>query len=222
MTRNGYQYRCIVTDARGNTATTKTALLTITEVGLEITADPQDQTVEEGGTAHFIVAAKGKGLTYQWQYKPEGKTRWYNSSSATAGYNTAELQVVGTMIRNGYQYRCVVSDGSGNSETSVAATLTVTAPGPTITQDPQNQSVAAGETAHFAVAATGEGLTYQWQYRIAGQTSWRNCTESTTGYRSAELEVVGTAKRNGYQYRCVVSDENGETATSAAATLTVE
>ena len=27
MTRNGYQYRCIVTDARGNTATTKTALL---------------------------------------------------------------------------------------------------------------------------------------------------------------------------------------------------
>ena len=85
-------------------------------------------------------------------------------------------------------------------------------------------AVGIGLTAFAATPARakGEGLTYQWQYKIAGQASWRNCTSSTTGYQSEELEVVGTAKRNGFEYRCKVTDANGETVTSKAATLTVE
>ncbi|MBQ1317532.1 MAG: hypothetical protein IIY46_08650, partial [Lachnospiraceae bacterium] len=219
--RNGYEYRCIVTDLAGNEAISQAATLTVTEKAFRITGQPADVTVTDNDTAHFTVTAAGEDLTYQWQYKIAGTTRWRNSSSSTVGYNTAELQVAATLARNGYQYRCIVTCGE-DSETSAAATLTVTEQTPKITADPQSKTVAAGETAHFTVAAKGEGLTYQWQYKIAGQTSWRNCTSSTTGYQSEELEVVGTAKRNGFEYRCKVTDENGVTVTSKAATLTVE
>ena len=74
--------------------------------------------------------------------------------------------MVGTAARNGFQYRCIVTDVDGNSVVSSAATLRIA--GVKIASDPQPQTVAAGETARFAVTAYGEGLTYQWQYKIAG------------------------------------------------------
>ena len=96
------------------------------------------------------------------------------------------------------------------------------APGPEITADPQDRTAAAGETVHFTVTAKGEGLSYQWQYKTAGSGKWRDSSSATTGYNEAELEVVATAARNGFQYRCKVTDANGETVTSRPATLTVE
>ncbi|MBQ6546031.1 MAG: immunoglobulin domain-containing protein, partial [Lachnospiraceae bacterium] len=222
LTRNGYEYRCVITDAANHEIISDAATLIVVEAPpFGIISQPQSVSITEGEIAHFTVEAEGENLTYKWQYKIAGSTKWRNSSSITVGYNTAELQVSATLARNGYRYRCIVSNGS-NSETSSAATLTVTEQSPKITADPQSRTVAAGETAYFTVAAKGEGLIYQWQYKIAGQASWRNCTSSTTGYQSEELEVVGTAKRNGFEYRCKVTDANGETVTSKAATLTVE
>ena len=219
--RNGFAYRCVVTSGE-NSETSDPATLTVAPApSFGIISQPQDVSIAEGETADFAVAAEGEDLTYKWQYRIAGSSKWRACSSSTAGYNEPVLHVVATAARNGFAYRCIVTSGE-DSETSSAATLTVTAPGPQITADPQNQSVASGGTAHFTVAATGDGLTYQWQYKIAGQTTWRDCSPKTTGYQSTELEVVGTAARNGYQYRCVVTDENGETAASAAATLTVE
>ncbi|MCR5174700.1 MAG: leucine-rich repeat domain-containing protein, partial [Oscillospiraceae bacterium] len=124
-----------------------------TGAALEIIMQPGNQTVAEGATATFKVVAAGTGLTYQWQYKVTGTSTWINCTSATAGYNTATLKVVGTTTRNGYQYRCIVKDGGGTSVTSNAATLTVTS-GPTITTQPGNQTVAEGATATFKVVAT--------------------------------------------------------------------
>ena len=109
---------------------------------------------------------------------------------------------------------------NGNSVVSSAATLRIT--GVKIASDPQDQTVEAGQTARFTVTAYGEGLTFQWQYKIAGTSKWRDSSPATAGYNTAELEVVGTVKRNGYQYRCVVSDASGKTLTSKAAALTVE
>ena len=218
--RNGYQYRCRVTDENGKTVTSDAAVLTVIERTVRITMQPQDAEAAVGETARFTVAAEGDGLVYEWQYKIAGTTKWRNSTSATPGYNTPELRVVGTAARNGFQYRCIVTDSNGNSVVSSAATLRIT--GVKIASDPQDQTVEAGQTARFTVTAYGEGLTYQWQYKIAGTSKWRDSSPATAGYNTAELEVVGTVKRNGYQYRCVVSDASGKTLTSKAAALTVE
>ena len=166
----------------------------------------------------FKVVATGTGLTYQWQYKTT-TSNWTNSSSATTGYNTATLKVVGTTARNGFQYRCVVKDSNGNSVTSNAAKLIVSS-GPVITTQPSNQTVSAGATATFKVVATGTGLTYQWQYKTT-TSNWTNSSSATTGYNTATLKVVGTTARNGFQYRCIVKDSNGNSVTSNAAKLTV-
>ena len=74
----------------------------------------------------------------------------------------------------------------------------------------------AGASATFQVAASGTGLTYQWQYKTAGSTTWKN----KTGATSASYTVTAKESFNGIQYRCVVSNAGGKV-TSNAAKLTV-
>jgi len=106
-----------------------------------------------------------------------------------------------------------VSNTAG-SATSAAATLTVSAVAvaPTITTQPLNKTVTAGQTASFAVVATGTApLTYQWQksgINIAGATAATYTTPVTT------------TSDNGASFAAVVSNTAGSV-TSAAATLTV-
>ncbi|MBQ1362783.1 MAG: hypothetical protein IIY43_07010, partial [Oscillospiraceae bacterium] len=209
---------CVITDKSGDSVTSNTVTMSVASTGPNITTQPSNQTVAEGATATFKVVATGTGLTYQWQYKTT-TSNWTNSSSATTGYNTATLKVVGTAARNGFQYRCIVKDSNGNSVTSNAAKLTVSS-GPVITTQPSNQTVAEGATATFKVVATGTGLTYQWQYKTT-TSNWTNSSSATTGYNTATLIVVGTAARNGFQYRCKITDGSGNYVISNAATLTV-
>ena len=215
--RNGYQYRCVVTDYYGSKVTSSAAKLTI--FGPVINKQPQDAEITVGATATFKVVATGTGLTYRWQYKKNASDSWHNSTSATTGYNTATLQVAGTAMRNGYQYRCVIMDDYGLSITSDTVRLTIA--GPVINIQPQDANAAEGETATFRVVATGTGLTYQWQYKKNASDTWHNSTSATAGYNTAVLTVVGSAMRDGYQYRCVVTDYYGSRVTSNAATLTV-
>src|SRR5437867_1370353 len=83
---------------------------------------------------------------------------------------------------------------------------------PTITTQPQNQTVVAGQSATFAVSAGGTApLSYQWQkigVSIAGATSANYTTPATA------------TTDNGLAFRVLVSNAGG-TATSSAATLTV-
>src|SRR5205814_2164627 len=107
----------------------------------------------------------------------------------------------------------VVSNTAGTA-TSNAATLTVNpaSVAPTISTQPANQTVTAGQTVTFTVVASGTApLSYQWQKNganITGATSASYTTPATTTADSGAAFVV------------VVSNTAG-TATSNAATLTV-
>ena len=212
---NGRQYHCIVTDSKGGTVTSDPATLTLPST-VKITAHPEDQTVASGAKAKFTVTASGTGLKYQWQYRT-AKTDW--TDTALTGYDTPTLTVTAGANVNGRQYRCAVTDVNGYTVTSKAATLTLPA-AVKITAHPENQTVAAGEKAKFTVAASGSGLTYQWQYSANGGSTWNNTT--LTGYNTHTLTVTASANVNGRQYRCVVTDANGDTVTSNGAKLTVE
>ncbi|MBQ6545096.1 MAG: hypothetical protein IJL72_05095 [Lachnospiraceae bacterium] len=219
--RNGFRYRCIVTAGNGETATSGDALLTVKSSVAEIIRDPEDHTAPEGVTILLYIQATGKGLSYQWQYKIAGTGTWRNCSSKFIGYNSPDLYVEATAARNGFAYRCVVTDQDGNVAKSKGATLTVIIPELEITSDPSDVTVSEGSTAYFAVSAYGFGLSYKWQYKIAGTSSWRDCSSSFSGYHSEELAVPATAARNGFAYRCVVTDQYGNTEKSAGAVLTV-
>ena len=85
------------------------------------------------------------------------------------------------------------------------------------TTDPANSTVKEGETATFTVTATGDNVSCQWQSSINGG-EWANISGATG---SSYTTPAATMDMSGYQYRCVVSNTTGDSATSSAATLTV-
>jgi len=141
-----------------------------------ITTQPGSQTVTAGQTASFSVAATGTApLSYQWR-----KNGVAISGATLSSYTTAAT----ASSDNGALFTVVVSNTAGNV-TSNAATLTVSAApvAPTITTQPANQTVTAGQTATFAVVASGTApLGYQWQKNgvgIAGATAASYTTQAT-------------------------------------------
>ena len=117
-----------------------------------ITTPPQAATVGVGTPATFTVVATGIGLAYEWQ-----RNGVAIPGATSAAYTTPNT----TMADNGAVYRVRVSNLAG-STTSNGAVLTVIA-APTITVQPTNQAVNAGNPATFSVSASGTGLTYEWQ-----------------------------------------------------------
>ena len=216
LSRDGYQYRCTVTDMYGNSATSQAATLTVViENQATIIVDAADQAAIAGETAIFTVEAQGEGLRYQWQYTKNGAT-WYETGME--GAKTSQLSVTATLARNGYQYRCIITDANGIQVVSSAAKLTVTKN--TITTSGPADQVAVGGKAVFTVIVGGEGLSFRWQYQRAGGTKWFDT--AMEGYNTNELTVTATAARNGYQYRCIITDSFGNETVSETATLIVE
>ena len=209
--RNGYQYRCVLKNDKGTTWSSAATLKVLFKP--TITTQPASVSVKEGETASFTVAATGAS-SWQWQYRSSGSGSWANATAE--GNKTATLKVPATAARNGYQYRCAVKNAGGTSYSS-AATLTVKLK-PKITTQPKSVSAKEGATATFTVSATG-ATGWQWQYRSSSSGSWASATAE--GNKTATLKVPATAARNGYQYRCKLSNANGTT-WSSAATLTVK
>ena len=203
---NGEQFSVVVTNSAGS-VTSSDATLTVTTAAVapNITAQPANQSVVAGATATFSVTASGTApLTYQWR---KGGT---NISGATsASYTTPATSTA----NNGEQFSVVVTNSAG-SKTSSNATLTVTtaAVAPSISTQPANRSVAAGQTATFSVTASGTTpLSYQWRKggtNISGATSASYTLQNTT------------SSDNGAQFSVVVTNSAGSV-TSSNATLTV-
>ena len=174
-----------------------------------ITSVPVNNVQIAGQPASFWVSANGSApLSYQWQRNgadlPGATDNWLTLAAVTAA-------------DNGATYRAVVSNSQGRA-TSVAATLTVQpAPAdPTITVQPADQTVAAGQSARFSVTATTISmsplpLTYQW--RKNGQ----NMAGATTASLTFPLAVPTDC---GALFSVVVTSSIG-TVTSSGAMLTV-
>ncbi|MBZ5642848.1 MAG: hypothetical protein LAO19_08830 [Acidobacteriia bacterium] len=170
-----------------------------------IMTQPANISVTIGQTATFSVVAAGTApLAYQWQKNNA------SISGATSASYTTPATVSGD---NNANFRVIVSNSAG-SMTSSSATLTVLAlpVAPSITTQPANQAVNAGQTATFSVVATGTAqLGYQWQkntVNIPGATSASYTTPATT------------PADNGAVFRVVITNPVNSI-TSNSATLTV-
>jgi O-glycosyl hydrolase len=175
------------------------------QVAPSITTQPANQTVTAGQTATFSVVATGTApLSYQWQ----------KNGSAISGATAASYTTPATSTSDsGAAFKVVVTNSAG-SATSNSATLTVNTAqvAPSITTQPANQTVTAGQTATFSVVATGTApLSYQWQKNgsaISGATAVSYTTPAAT------------SSDNGAIFQATVSNSIGGV-TSNSATLTV-
>ena len=89
---------------------------------------------------------------------------------------------------------------------------------PTITEQPKNEEINAGNTVTFSIKASGVPFpTYQWQINKDG-INWEDIEDAIN---SNYVIKVASFDMNDWQYRCVVTNSEG-IATSHAATLTVK
>ena len=209
--RDGYQYRCKLSNDYGSVYTEPAALTVQTKP--VITAQPASVGAAQDSTVKFSVKATG-AEAYQWYWRKSASGTW--SKSTLSGCTTATLSVKATAARDGYQYRCRVSNAAGYVYSGAAA-LTVQSLVPVITAQPAAAAAVINTTAQFTVAAEG-AAAYQWYYRSGASGSWAKTTLS--GCTTATLSVKATAARDGYQYRCKVSNDYGSVYTEPAA-LTV-
>jgi hypothetical protein len=165
-----------------------------------ITAQPTNQTVIAGSNVTFSVLASGTGpLSYQWRF----------NGSAISGATSNTYTLNSAQTNNAGGYDAVVTNSYG-SVTSQVATLTVLVP-PTITVQPQSQSVTNGANVTFTVFATGSSpLFYQWR---------KNGTNLATA-TAADLALNNLQSPDAGNYTVVVTNSAGS-ATSAVAVLTV-
>ena len=211
-TNNGCSYRCVISNSAGS-VTSSSAMLTVTNVKPAICRNPASVSVDIGKNTGFQVSAAGSGLKYQWQYRYPDESAWID----WAGKTEASLTVTGKTANNGCSYRCVVSNAYG-SAASEAALLTVIGAvlKPEITAQPRSSVTALGAKTSFTVRAEGTGMSYQWQYRLPGDSGW----SKWNGQTEPCLVVTAKSSNNGCQYRCRISNEAGSVI-SEAATLTV-
>ncbi|MBR5658854.1 MAG: hypothetical protein IKX10_05605 [Lachnospiraceae bacterium] len=92
-----------------------------------ITSQPKDMTIDFGSSALFAVYATGdESLSYQWEFRSDDSAEWMNASHS--GSNTATLTLTSTDYYDGYQFRCSVTDATGQVQYSEPATLSLSIP----------------------------------------------------------------------------------------------
>lgn len=176
----------------------------------KIGTQPKDATVAENKQATFTVGATGNNLTYQWYViKKTGEPVKLD------GKTSAKLAFTATKAKNGWKYFCVVTN-NGGVVYSQSATLTVIS-APTITTQPASKTAKAGAKVTFTVKAKGGSLTYQWYYQKPGTSTWKAIS---TG-KAATLSFTAKAAKNGWKYRCTVSNPAGKV-NSKSVKLTVK
>jgi hypothetical protein len=204
---NGNQYRAVFTNSAGS-ATSSAATLTV-NYAPSVTQNPSSSTVSSGATASFTAAATGNPTpTVQWQVSTNGGTSWNDISGAT---NTT-LSFTAASGDNGNQYRAVFTN-SVASTNSTSATLNVSSPSaPSITIQPSNTGVEAGQTASFSAAASGSPTpSVQWQSSANG-TDWADVSGAT----STTYSFSASAGDNGRYYRAVFTNTEGSANSNAA------
>lgn len=156
-------YDVVVSGTCTPSVTSTTVSLTISS-STSITTQPGNQTACVGGTATFNVIVSGGGLTYQWR----------KGGVNIAGATSASYSIAAVTAGDAGNYDVVVTSSCGGSVTSATASLTIGS-ATAITTQPISQSVCAGASVSFTVAATGGGtLSYQWRksgVNISGATS---------------------------------------------------
>jgi len=200
---NGTSFYCQVTNAVG-IVSSSTATLTV-DFAPAITTQPSNQTVAVGQTATFSLVATGNPApAYQW-YK--------NGASIGSATASSYTTPVTTLLDSGTSFYCQVSNSVGSLSSSTA-TLTVSAgSAPTITTQPSNQTVTAGQTATFSLVATGvPAPSYQW---------YKNGASIGSATSSSYTTPVTTSLDNGTSFYCQVSNVAGSVSSSTA-TLTVD
>jgi Peptidase A4 family/Immunoglobulin domain/Immunoglobulin I-set domain len=223
---DGLQYRAVFVNSYGSTDTNPATLLVsspppaptvaATQIAPAVTLQPASVNAVSGAAVTFTAAASGSPAPgAQWQVSTDGGSTWTN----VAGANAASYALTAQAGESGYLYRAAFTNAAGTS-VSNSATLTVSPPpqAPSLTTQPESQSVLVGSPVTFTAAATGSPApSVQWLVSTDGGNTWVN----VAGADSTSYTIqITTTPESGWEYEAVFTNA-AATATSSAAMLTV-
>ncbi len=170
------EYDVVVSNSAGQVISSP-ALLSVSPV---ISTQPSGGSAVLGASFSFTVSAQGPGLSYQWV-----------KGTDSVGSNSPTYTINPVVNSSGGSYRVIVSNSAG-SVTSNQANLTVIVP-PSITSQPVSHGVLNGDSAMFAVVASGSNLQYQWRFEgvnITGATSSILTLNSSNSASEGDYDVI--------------------------------
>lgn len=134
---------------------------------IAIGTHPASRTMTAGSSVTLKVSASGSGpVLYRWYAGVRGST------ANPVGTNAATF-TTGPLSPGTHQHWVRVTNDCGSADSNTS-TLIVHAPcsaGPSIVTQPASVEIGGGTAATLTVAATGEGLLYQWYRGESGDTS---------------------------------------------------
>ncbi|RIJ78255.1 hypothetical protein D1871_03450 [Nakamurella silvestris] len=144
-------------------------------------------------------------------YEVAGVAQNLACAGAGGSWPTAWINFLPESVRS--HYYTTSCSGLNTKKPPLSFSVRVDAATPAITTQPVSLSLDGGETARFAVIASGNPISYQWQRSVNG-TDWTDIP-SATDY---QLSFATKAADNGAHYRVKV----GSSLVSDAVTLTLE
>ena len=196
----------IVATSCGNSATSNNATVVV-NIPPVITTQPVAQSICSGATTSFSVAVSGTLPTYQWKFNGSP----ISNNAIYSGAQAATLNIIGATAAQAGNYSVVVTGTCTPVATSNTVALTISS-GVTITSDPVAMSACIGGNATFTTAATGSGLTYQWQKNGVNMSDGG----AISGATSASLTITGVASGDATNYKAMITSSCGSLATNAA------
>lgn len=194
----------VVVGNNGVTAESSTAALVVQTVPV-IDSQPFDVVANPGESAVFTVSASGiPAPSYQW--RKDGVD--LADGPGVSGSTTATLTLANLVLGDAGDYTVVVTNAVTSVESAPATlTVTVTAVAPVIQQQPEPATVVAGQTATFAVIASGAPApSYRWRKDGVDLSDGGGITGATT----ATLQIASTVAASGGAYSVVVTNTAGE------------
>ena len=182
--------------------------------GIAVPGIPENLTAKVMDTTLVRISWQPVGSAdyYEVEYfQPEGM-KWVQDSSYSGG-----TYYLSTILANysEYQYRVRAVNSAGASDWSVVSFEIPAEAAIVITSQPQNWFGEYGETPKITVVAEGEGLSYQWYYKNAGESEYTDSTDKDNCYDSKPLTYI----RNGREVYCLITDKYGHTVTSGTAKM---
>jgi hypothetical protein len=190
-------YSVVVTNDLG-AVTSRLAWLEVIPCAPVILLEPADQGVREGRPATFSVSVRGAPpLSYQW---------FFNETNALAGATNPTNSIASVQSTHVGTYSVVVTNVCG-AVTSRLARLEIAWP-PAIVQQPQPQTIVAGEDATFTVTVTNNAwlpIGYQWR---KGTVPLTNIIlyERTCSFTMYNVQTNVTTTSGPGDYRVVVTN----------------
>ncbi len=244
---NDFRFRCVITDAKGNTVISNEASIIYTGdvpfLGeLQITEMPGDVSCAAGETVKLSIDCVGGELPlrYNWEYRTKfsGWIKFNESPSSTSPC----LKTTQELLDNGLQVRCTITDSNGDYVVSdTARVLEVDTPKDgtlKITRQPQSvygSGYAVGDSVQYSVEVSGGVAPYSYQWQVYSRPRHEEDVDYTgfydieetpggwaSGYTTSRLTVPFANDLTGddYQFCCRITDATGKTVVTEPAGFT--